>query len=171
MKWADGGWASPFLDRIIPYVTHLGSQFAVVVFILICWLVTRRGRVAGCLFLLYGVESGILYGVKFLVHRQRPLAFFDFTARLSRSPGEILDPSFPSGHALYAFMIAAILATWFPRYRLVFYVAAAFIGWTRIYLGLHYPTDVVAGALLGYGLTRLFVRWAGSRIPRPRQPL
>jgi undecaprenyl-diphosphatase len=53
--------------------------------------------------------------------------------------------------------MATILAHWFPRYRIIFFIFAGIIGWTRIYLGLHYPTDVTAGALLGYGITRLFL--------------
>jgi len=67
-------------------------------------------------------------------------------------------------HTYCAFMMATLLATWFPRYRIVFYIAAGFIGWTRIYLGLHYPTDIIAGALLGYGITRLFSHWINLKL-------
>ena len=56
-------------------------------------------------------------------------------------------------------MMATLLAHWFPRYKIVFLVIAGLIGWTRIYLGLHYPTDVIAGGILGYGVTKLFLRW------------
>jgi undecaprenyl-diphosphatase len=52
-------------------------------------------------------------------------------------------------------MMATLLSNWFPRYRILFFIVAAFIGWTRIYLGVHYPTDVIAGALLGYGITKV----------------
>ena len=65
-------------------------------------------------------------------------------SKLSKGPGEILDPSFPSAHAAFSFMMATLLALWFPRYRVIFFIVAGFIGWTRIYLGLHYPTDVMA---------------------------
>jgi len=53
-------------------------------------------------------------------------------------------------------MMATLLSFWFPRYRIIFYIAAGFIGWTRIYLCVHYPMDVVTGALLGYGLTKVY---------------
>jgi len=53
--------------------------------------------------------------------------------------------------------MATLLALWFPRYRIIFFIVAGFVGWTRIYLGLHYPTDVIAGAILGYGITKTFL--------------
>jgi undecaprenyl-diphosphatase len=167
MEWANGWWSSPVLDRVIPWVTHLGSHVAVVVFIILSWILTKKRRVLRRLALLYGIQSGILYGLKFLIQRQRPLYFLEMASKLSKGPGEILDPSFPSGHAVYAFMMATVLATWVPRYRVIFYIAAGFIGWTRIYLGVHFPTDVVVGGLLGYGITRLFIHWVDLRLEKP----
>jgi undecaprenyl-diphosphatase len=55
-------------------------------------------------------------------------------------------------------MMATLLANRFPRYRVIFFVGAAFIGWTRVYLGLHYPTDVIAGGFLGYGIAILYLK-------------
>jgi len=63
-------------------------------------------------------------------------------------------------------MMATLLGHWFPRYRIIFFLLAGFIGWTRIYLGLHYPTDVLVGTLLGYGITRLFVHWIDLRLEK-----
>ena len=163
MEWANGWWASPFLDRVIPWLTHLGSHIAVIFFILLGWTLTRKGKVLGRLALLYGIQSAIVYGLKFLVYRHRPPFSHEMALRFSRGPGEILDPSFPSAHTLYAFMMATLLSARFPRYRALFYVAAGLIGWTRIYLGVHFPTDVAGGALLGYGITRLFL--LGMDIP------
>lgn len=157
IEWGNGWWSSPALDWVIPWLTYLGSHIAVVVFIILTWILTKKRRILGRLALLYGIQSGVLYGLKFLIQRQRPLHYLEMASKLSRGPGEILDPSFPSGHAVYAFMMATLLATWFPRYRIIFYIAAAFIAWTRIYLGLHFPTDIVVGGLLGYGITRLFL--------------
>jgi undecaprenyl-diphosphatase len=67
-------------------------------------------------------------------------------------------------------MMATLLACRFPRYRAIFFIGAAFIGWTRIYLGFHYPTDVVAGGLLGYGMTKLYLKMFSPRdFMRPSQ--
>ena len=167
MEWANGWWSLPVLDQVIPWVTHLGSHVAAVLFIILSWILTKQRRVLGRLALLYGIQSGILYGLKFLIQRQRPLYFLEMASKLSKGPGEILDPSFPSGHAVYAFMMATLLAHWFPRSQIIFFLLAGFIGWTRIYLGVHYPTDVIAGGLLGYGITRLFIHWIDLRLEKP----
>jgi len=159
MKWANGWWSSPILDQMIPWLTYLGSHFAVILFIILGWILTRQRKVLRHLVLLYAIQSAVIYGLKFLVKRERPLFFLDMASKLSKGPGEILDPSFPSAHSAYTFMMATLLAFWFPRYRIIFFIIAGFIGWTRIYLGLHYPTDVMVGGILGYGITRLFLHW------------
>jgi undecaprenyl-diphosphatase len=157
MKWANGWWSSSILDQILPWLTYLGSHFAVIFFIILSWILTRQRNVLGRLALLYGIQSGVLYGLKYLINRERPLFFLKMASKLSKGPGEILDPSFPSAHTVFAFMMATILAYRFPQYRVFFFIFAGIIGWTRIYLGLHYPSDVITGALLGYGITRLFL--------------
>ncbi|HUL21208.1 MAG TPA: phosphatase PAP2 family protein [Thermodesulfobacteriota bacterium] len=159
MRWADGWWSSPVLDHILPWVTYLGSHFAVIFFILLSWILTKERRILRHLIFLYAVQFIVLYGLKFLIQRPRPLLFLEVASKLSKGPEKIFDPSFPSAHSVFSFMMAVLLSNWFPRYRIIFYVSAAFIGWTRIYLGVHYPTDVIAGALLGYGLTRLFLKY------------
>jgi undecaprenyl-diphosphatase len=160
MEWANEWWSSSILDYTLPWLTYLGSHIAVVLFIIFSWILTKQRKVLRRLVLLYAVQSAILYGLKYLTLRQRPLYFLHMASKLSKGPGEILDPSFPSGHAVYGFMMATVLAYWFPRYRVIFFIIAGFIGWTRIYLGLHYPTDVVVGGLLGYGITKLFLHYS-----------
>ena len=155
MKWANGWWSSSVLDQILPWLTYLGSHFAVIFFIILSWILTKRTKILRPLILLYGIQSFVIYGLKFLVKRERPLFFLKMAAKLSGGPGEILDPSFPSAHAAFSFMMATLLSLWLPRYWIIFYIAAGFISWTRIYLGVHYPTYVIAGVLLGYGMTKV----------------
>jgi undecaprenyl-diphosphatase len=141
----------------MPWLTYLGSHFAVILFIILSWILTKQMKIFLHLVLLYAIQSAVTYGLKFLIQRERPLLFLDVSPNISKGPGEILDPSFPSAHAVFAFMMATILAYRFPRYRVFFFVFAGIIGWTRICLGLHYPTDVITGALLGYGITKLLL--------------
>jgi undecaprenyl-diphosphatase len=161
MRWANGWWSSPVLNQILPWLTYLGSHYAVILFIILSWITTKQKKVVRHLVLLYAIQSAVIYSLKFLVQRQRPLFLLETASKLSKGTGEILDPSFPSAHAAFSFMMATLLALWFPRYRVIFFIIAGFIGWTRIYLGLHYPTDVIVGALLGYGITKIFL----NRVP------
>ena len=57
--------------------------------------------------------------------------------------------SFPSGHATTSFACATVLAFAVPRLRMPLFALAAAIAWSRVYVGVHYPLDVLAGALLG----------------------
>jgi undecaprenyl-diphosphatase len=162
MRWANGWWSSSALDQVLPWLTYLGSHFGVIFFILLSWILTKQRKVLRHLVLLYAVQSAVIYGLKFLIQRQRPFLFLDMASKLSKGPEQILDPSFPSAHAGLSFMMATLLSFWFPRYRIIFYIAAGFIGWTRIYLCVHYPTDVMAGALLGYACAKLFIHYTGG---------
>jgi undecaprenyl-diphosphatase len=163
MRWADGWWSSPVLDHALPWLTYLGSHYALILFIILSSIITKQRKVLRYLVLLYAIQSAVIYSLKFLIQRQRPFLFLDMASKLSKGPGEILDPSFPSAHADFSFMMATLLAAWFPRYRILFFIVAGFVSWTRIYLGVHYPTDVIVGALLGYGVTRAYIFFYLSR--------
>lgn len=64
----------------------------------------------------------------------------------------LADYSFPSGHATIAFAMAVVLSRKEPKWKWMFYTLAVLISLSRIYLGVHYPLDVVFGAFLGWGI-------------------
>jgi undecaprenyl-diphosphatase len=78
---------------------------------------------------------------KLIVHRHRP-----FEHQLGPQSST---HSFPSGHSATSFACATVLAAYAPRWRVPLFVLAALIALSRIYNGMHYPTDVLAGSVLG----------------------
>jgi len=94
---------------------------------------------------------------KVIVHRHRP-----FELELGPPASGY---SFPSGHAATSFACATVLALFAPRRRVLFFLLATLIALSRLYNGVHYPTDVAAGALLGV-LTALLLLGASRRRSR-----
>lgn len=159
MGWAGKKWNSHSLDHILPWATHLGSTAAAGVFIASSWVGTGQLRIFVRLVLLYAILLAMAYSLKYLFRRNRPPSSLRKSTKL-----EIIDPGFPSVHTTCAFMMATLAGHWFPPFRIVFLFVAAFVGWTRVYLGLHFPSDVMAGGVLGYGVTSLFVHGFDLRI-------
>ena len=94
----------------------------------------ETGRLLSSAFLGTGL---VTYGMKRLIGRKRPL---DET---------LGNPAFPSGHTSLAFSSATILAYRYPKWRIPLYIGAGLVGFSRIYLGRHYTSDVIAGAAIG----------------------
>jgi membrane-associated phospholipid phosphatase len=95
------------------------------------------------------VGSGILVQIiKHLVGRARPRMTLPLWEHIGPSFDSDLH-SFPSGHTTTSFALAAVLASRFPRQAWIFYTLAGLVGLGRVMGGSHYPSDVLAGALLG----------------------
>jgi len=82
-----------------------------------------------------------------MVNRPRPCLALT-GARVFRALNN--NNSFPSGHTCAAITMAFVLAQTFPHAALLLFILAVMVGISRIYLGVHYPTDVLAGAAIGY---------------------
>ena len=94
------------------------------------------------------VASGLNALIKDLVDRSRPPLSMDLDALV----GLPASPSFPSGHAMSAFAVAAAIAVLAPRTRWAVLGVAATIAFSRVYLGVHFWIDVLAGAALGIAI-------------------
>lgn len=94
--------------------------------------------------------------LKWIVARPRPTA--EIGAIILTTPGNY---SFPSTHTTLAFAMAYILSREEPKLRWVFYTLAILISFSRIYLGVHFPVDVVTGAILG-----TIIGWASFLLGR-----
>jgi undecaprenyl-diphosphatase len=106
-------------------------------------------------------------GLKSLINRPRPPLRYPEPKTLVPLPH---DASFPSGHAATSFAAATMLSFAFPRLAPLLYVLAAAVAFSRVYVGVHYPLDVVGGAalgvLIGVVLELLVRRSARRRVTR-----
>jgi len=113
---------------------------------------------------------GITVLIRMIVHRTRPFIDGSFKELISIDASEYYG-SFPSGHAAFFFAIATVV--WFHNRRLgnYFYIGAILMGLGRIFVGVHWPSDILAGATIGIltGLvTHRFWRRMTTRFFHPR---
>ena len=101
---------------------------------------------AGVLPSLWLTTAVIEVPVKRFFHRRRPFIDVVRATVVGRRPGSF---SFPSGHSAAAFAGATLLRRYYPRWTPGFYLLAVAVGFSRIYLGAHYPSDVAIGGLGG----------------------
>jgi len=137
-----------WLDRIMLGFTQIGNGFITLAIAIILFFTSER-------FLAYMIILGtltlwlVVVLVKFLIHRSRPFVRLAQARVVGYRP---LGRSFPSGHTCQVFFMATLIAQHFhASVWVVFllYAVALLVGITRMYVGAHYPRDVLAGAILG----------------------
>lgn len=121
-------------------------------------------RVAPVLWL---ASATVEFPLKSLFRRQRPYTQVAQAVLVGAPPQR---HSFPSGHAAAAFAGAWLLSNHYPRWRWPFYGLAWLVAFCRIYLGVHYPSDVVVGGLTGVGLAAFYQLLLDKRRLRRRPP-
>jgi membrane-associated phospholipid phosphatase len=182
-----------FFDAFFYLVTWLGNGWVVTpILLFISFVKVPRKRL--WLFILVSavgmIASGLINSkIKDTTHRPRPLVYFSSpkadsaSASVSGAPykvhivGKPLSyRAFPSGHTNTAFSAAILVALAFGGWYWLAVIPAMLVGYSRIYIGAHFPLDVVAGGLLGIFvmivtvvLIRIFV--LSSRPPVPSEPL
>jgi undecaprenyl-diphosphatase len=125
---------------------------------------TRRGLVGAATVAAAGLLDQV---VKNVVCRARPTApgAGIFFAHFPCFPAAYAYASFPSGHATTAFATAVLLGLWYPRWTGLYVGLASLVGLSRTVLGSHFPSDVLAGALLGVAVALV----VHARIPAARR--
>ena len=138
---------TPFFDAFFSTVTHLGDGgilWIAFTLMLLCIPKTRRLGLCVALALIFDLLLCNIC-IKPLVNRIRPYAIREVVL-LVKAP---TDASFPSGHAAAAFAVSSALAWRRNRLAIPAVILAAIIAFSRLYLYIHYPTDIFAGIVLG----------------------
>ena len=150
------------MDFLIPKITLLGNGGAIWILAAVILLCTKKYRKQGLL-LLAGLIVGVLVGnvcLKHLIARPRPCWLDSSVQLLIANP---TDYSFPSGHTLSSVIGTTVLTKTDRRFGYAAIPLAALIAFSRLYLYVHFPSDVFAAAVLGVAIGELVFRY-GSRL-------
>lgn len=155
LKFVNKKCKCKILDKIMPYITFLGSASFCMIFVILSIISRNKSiRNLGVLASLSIITSGgITHFLKRIKNRIRPYIKFP---QLHANKIGVDEYSFPSGHTTAAFSIGVSVALCFGSLAIISLIAASLVGFSRIYLGVHYPTDVGAGVIVG-SLSSIFM--------------
>jgi undecaprenyl-diphosphatase len=168
--WINNQWANPVLDIFFLIITWLGNGWIVIAMVGIFFALQKPAYLRqhlpwlGAVLLVGGL---CVYGIKKMVPRPRPLTDFVPLIEAGKVHIHVLGEqlryrSFPSGDTQTAFTAATYFSFLFPRWAPLLLFLATAVGFSRIYKGVHFPIDVIAGSLVG-GLLGLVAWLPGKR--------
>ena len=142
------------LDPIMLVVTRIGSTVFWLLVSVLLWTGNKRRE---AVLLTVGIVVGelVLLPVKFFLPRARPSLVVQGARALDIESGA----SFPSGHSKNGFTVFVILGSKWRRLRLPLFAIACLIAMSRIYIGVHWPFDVIAGSLVGWIIGQFTIRY------------
>lgn len=156
--WINNQWSNPYLDFFFSsIITWLGNAGIVIALVIIFFAVKGRAYFRQHLpwFLAAMLLAGLcIFALKKMIPRPRPLTDFAPLIEAGKVQIHVLGKqlwyrSFPSGDTQTAFTAATYLSFLLPRWTPLFLSLAVGVGLSRIYMGVHFPLDVIAGGLIG----------------------
>jgi undecaprenyl-diphosphatase len=138
------------VNQFFTYFTLTGG-FAFMLLTVIALYVAGARKEALVFAIVLGLTTITTVGLKGITARTRPNGL---------TPHPEYASSFPSGHAAYAFGLATTISAYHRRFSLLMFAWAVLVGFSRLYLGVHYLTDVLVGALIGTGISFIVTRAA-----------
>jgi undecaprenyl-diphosphatase len=159
LDWIAAHLRCGFLDRLMPAITHLGDAGILWILLAVLFLCLPKYRKAG-LTMAVSLLVGLLIcnaTLKPLVARMRPFDYqlLHFGKEIPLLIPKPRDFSFPSGHTNASFAAAMALLLHHRKTGIPAMILAFLIAFSRLYLYVHYPTDVIASVILGIGLAFL----------------
>lgn len=152
----NSAWTSPFLDSFMVYVTgKMNFLGAIIVAAALIWILGKRQDRIGLVILVVLVLCSDLASnsLKHVFERIRPCNALD-SVRLLVGCGSSF--SMPSGHAANIFSAMVFLSARYRRFWPAFMSIAVAVAYSRVYVGVHFVSDVVAGAILGSAIALVF---------------
>ncbi len=149
---------NPFFDAVFPGLRDLTYVFW---FLVIIYFLLRKERKLALLVTIGIIVGAFLtYPVKFFIDRARPYDQIA-SARVLTSPE--IDPSFPSGHTEMSFLAATVVSRFHPEYSKYLYAFSFIVALSRIYVGVHFPADVLGGVFIGVIIGKLMILLAQKK--------
>ncbi|WP_250278505.1 phosphatase PAP2 family protein [[Clostridium] colinum] len=146
----------PSIIKFFSFITHLGDGGIIWIILGIAMILKKFTRKNGIL-MLSSLAIGSAIGnliLKNIFQRQRPFIELSLNPFIS-APTSF---SFPSGHSLSSFLAATFIFYTNKKWGIIAYILAFFIALSRVILMVHYPSDVIVGAILGLTIA-LFIIW------------
>ena len=161
LLWIQNNIRNDVLTPIFKFITTLGNAGVIWIVLSVGLLIPKKTRRVGVLALVSLLFSALIDNVilKNVVARTRP---YDLIEGLTSLVGAQKDYSFPSGHTGSDFAAAVVMFRGLPKkFGIPILVFACLMGLSRLYVGVHYPSDVLGGVLIGTGIA-LLTYWSGT---------
>lgn len=164
LDWIQQSLRGPVLDALLPAITALGNAGAIWIVLGLVLLIPRKRREQGAVILIALAMCGLLGNLvlKPLVARPRPFAWNPEIQLLIDAPKDF---SFPSGHIMSSLAAATALFLYDKKLGCAALVLAGIIVFSRLYLYVHFLSDVLMGSLMGVALA-FAARWLYRKVRR-----